>query len=139
MTPVEIIDAILSNENITAAKLSSDIGLSRPQSIYDIQSGKVKNISLRIVNLIHNAKPIYRKEWLMTGEGEMLDSSIEASTIIRKNEPVDSISVISRLVEINAKKDEELRELRKAYEILAAAFERLANEDHAISGKEKKA
>ena len=36
----EIIKAILENEKITAAKLGKDLGLDRPQAIYDILNGK---------------------------------------------------------------------------------------------------
>lgn len=127
MTPAEIINAILANENITASQLAEDIGMSRPQGIYDILKGKVKNVSSRMANLIHNAKPMYRKEWLLTGMGEMLDDNIPAKQITKANEQIDALSVINQLININSHKDEEIRELRVAYERLASALEKLAS------------
>lgn len=139
MTAKETINAILLQENITGAQLAKDIGLSRPQAVYDILNGKVIKVSARMANLIHSAKPIYNLDWLLTGEGVMLDKNIPAPSIKRDapNEPVDSLTVISRLVEMNAKKDEELRELRIAYEHLARCYEKLANGDK-ITNEDKK-
>ena len=127
MTAKETINAILLQENITAAQLAKDIGLSRPQAVYDIINGKVLKVSARMANLIHSAKPMYNLDWLLTGDGEMLNPDISASSIKieRPNEPVDSITVISRLVEINARKDSEIKSLREAYERLACDVEQL--------------
>lgn len=128
MTPAEIIDAILANENITASQLAEDIGMSRPQGIYDIQKGKVRNISGRMANLIHNAKPMYRKEWLLTGEGEMLDINMPTKRISAVKEQVDALSVINQLIVMNAQKDEELHKLRLAFERMASALEELTSQ-----------
>lgn len=140
MTAKETINAILLQENITAAQLAKDIGLSRPQAVYDIINGKVLKVSARMANLIHSAKPMYNLDWLLTGEGEMLNPDIQASSIRteRPNEQVDSLTVISRLIEINSQKDAEIRELRQAYEHLARCFEKLANGDQ-ITIADKKA
>lgn len=127
MTSAEIIDAILANENITASQFAEEIGMKRPQGIYDIQKGKVKGISGRMANLIHNAKPMYRKEWLLTGEGEMLDDSIPVRRINKANDQIDALSVINQLININSQKDEDLRKLRSAYERLAAAVEEFSS------------
>lgn len=127
-------------ENITGSQLAKDIGLTRPQAIYDIINGKVLKVSARMANLIHSAKPMYNLDWLLTGEGEMLNGDIHATSIKteRPNEQLDSLSVINRLIEINAQKDAEIRELRKAYEHLARCFEKLANGE-AITVSERKA
>ena len=112
MTAKETINAILLQENITASQLAKDIGLSRPQAVYDILNGKVLKVSARMANLIHTAKPMYSIDWLLTGEGNMLNSDISASSIRteKPNEQVDSLTVINRLIEINAQKDVEIRE-----------------------------
>ena len=41
MTAKEVINAILMQENITGSQLAKDMGLSRPQAVYDILNGKV--------------------------------------------------------------------------------------------------
>ena len=140
MTAKETINAILLQENITASQLAKDIGLSRPQAVYDILNGKVLKVSARMANLIHTAKPMYSIDWLLTGEGNMLNSDISASSIRteKPNEPVASLIVINRLIEINAQKDVEIRELRQAYEHLARCFEKLANGE-TITTADKKA
>lgn len=140
MTAKETINAILLQENITGSQLAKDIGLTRPQAVYDILNGKVLKVSARMANLIHSAKPMYNLDWLLTGEGKMLNGDIPATSIKteRPNEQLDSLSVINRLIEINAQKDAEIRELRQAYEHLARCFEKLANGE-TITAFERKA
>ena len=46
----------------------------RYQRILDIQNGKVKNISAEVASRIIDAYPQFNIEWLLTGEGEMLNS-----------------------------------------------------------------
>lgn len=138
----DILNAILANEGITAAQLCQQIGLlgSKTQALYDTLRGKTQKVSPRIANLIRAAKPMYRLEWLLTGDGDMLDESIGSSTAVLCNKPaeqVDSLTIINHLININAQKDEEIRELRKAYEHLANAFEKLANEPFYTELKKK--
>ncbi len=139
MTAKETINAILKQENITGSQLAKDIGLSRPQAVYDIINGKVLKVSSRMANLIHSAKPMYNLNWLLTGEGDMLNKDIPASSIKpeKPNEQIDSLSVINRLIEINAQKDAEIRELRQAYEHLARCFVKLADGEKITSSDRK--
>lgn len=129
MTAKETINAILLQENITAAQLAKDIGLSRPQAVYDIINGKVAKVSARMANLIHSAKPMYSIDWLLTGDGNMLDSEIQTSPISnhRKQESVDALSVINSLITQNSKIDEELCKLRLAIEHLEGDVKRLTD------------
>ena len=61
------------------------------------------------------------------------------TTVLRDKpaEQVDSLTIINHLIHINAQKDEEIRELRKVYDRLASAFERLAS-GHVFSESEIK-
>lgn len=129
MTAKETINAILLQENITGAQLAKDIGLSRPQAIYDILNGKVAKVSARMANLIHSAKPMYSIDWLLTGEGNMLDASVPVSTIgnNRGNDSVDALTVINSLIIQNAKMEDELSKLRLVVERLANDMQRMAN------------
>lgn len=138
----DILNAIIEHEGITAAQLCQQIGLvgNKTQALYDTLRGKTQKVSPRIANLIRATKPMYRLEWLLTGEGDMLDNSICPTTTVLRNksaEQVDSLTIINHLININAQKDEEIRELRKAYEHLASAFEKLAN-GHIFSESEIK-
>lgn len=123
----EIINTILSQEKITGAQLAKDIGLNRPQAIYDILNGKVARVSVRMANLIHSAKPMYNLDWLLTGKGAMFDGDIKEETTSKQ---LDPMSIIGCLVESNTKKDEELRLLRQSYERLVECFEKLSNKQN---------
>lgn len=129
MTAKETINAILLQENITGAQLAKDIGLSRPQAIYDIINGKVAKVSARMANLIHSAKPMYSIDWLLTGEGNMINAEIPVSSISSKcnHENVDALAVINSLVQQNAKMDDELCKLRQAIERLTSDVSRLVD------------
>lgn len=116
----EIIKAILENEKITAAKLGKDLGLDRPQAIYDILNGKTMRISKKMAALINKAYPKYTLKWLL---GEDAD----VTTAEQKQADTSPLATINRLIEINAQKDAELHELRLQYEHLVECFEKLVN------------
>ena len=140
MTAKEIINAILMQENITGSQLAKDM---------DSVDRKRFMISLMV--------RFWRwvREWLIlsirpslcttsTGywqeRGEHVNADIPATSIKaeKPNEQIDSLSVINHLIEINAQKDVEIRELRQAYEHLARCFEKLANGE-TIAPADKKA
>lgn len=126
MTASEIINAILEFEQKTAAQFAEEIGLGRPQGIYDVQKGKVKNISIRLANLIRHAKPIYRKEWLLTGEGDMIDATVEDKEPLHGEAKVDSLSVINKLVMLNENTEKDIQSLRDDISILSSKIEALS-------------
>lgn len=129
MTAKETINAILLQEKINGAQLAKDIGLSRPQAIYDILNGKVAKVSTRMANLIHSAKPMYSIEWLLTGEGNMLDADIPDSFVAssEKKESVDALSVINSLISQYSRLEDELCKLRQNVEIMTKEVQRLTD------------
>ena len=50
------------------------LGLSGPQQIYDIQSGKTKSISAELAAKIFLVFPEVNQEWVLKGGGEMMSS-----------------------------------------------------------------
>lgn len=70
MNGKEVINRILTNEDIKAATFAKKIGVTPPQ-IYDLRDGKIKGISSKIADKILAVYPRYNKSWLMTGIGEM--------------------------------------------------------------------
>ena len=64
---------ILDHVGIKAPTFAKHIGV-KYQRILDIQNGKVKNISAEVASRIIDAYPQFNIEWLLTGEGEMLNS-----------------------------------------------------------------
>lgn len=70
-----VLQGILETENLTINQLGTSLGMGRAQSLYDIDSGKTKNITKKMADKIQAAFPSYSLSWLMSGEGEMLSSS----------------------------------------------------------------
>lgn len=71
-TPPQIIEALADYLKISVAELSQKAGYERAQSFYDVLNGKTKNISPKMANNIVSAFPEINKDWLLTGNGEML-------------------------------------------------------------------
>lgn len=67
------INLILNHVGIKAPTFAKHIGV-KYQRILDIQNGKVKNISAEVASRIIDAYPQFNIEWLLAGEGEMLNS-----------------------------------------------------------------
>lgn len=65
------IEIVADNERLSLSKLAILVGCS-PQNMYDIKSGKAKNVSMSIAEKVAAVFPKYSKSWLLTGEGEML-------------------------------------------------------------------
>ena len=88
MTGQEIINKVLEELNLKAATFAENIGV-KYQRIFDLQKGKVKKISSSLANDIISKYGQFNLTWLLTGEGEMLNTpnqpSDEASPI---DEPI---------------------------------------------------
>lgn len=89
MTPKEILEYILSQEKITYAQLSKEMGLSRAQPLYDIRDGNIKKISENYASKIIAAYPKYNRIWLLTGEGEILSGNPAAESSIQAIAPFE--------------------------------------------------
>ena len=72
LTPPQIIEALAEYLKISVAELSQKAGYERAQSFYDVLNGKTKNISPKMAKNIVSAFPEINKDWLLTGNGEML-------------------------------------------------------------------
>lgn len=72
MTAKEILEKLLSYKELNINALATEIGLSRAQALYDIQSGKTKNITPSMADRIIQKFPEFNRVWLRTGDGEML-------------------------------------------------------------------
>ncbi len=83
MSGADIICKILTQYQLNPKSFSERIGLERPQAIYDIQSGKTKNISSKMADKIISAFPEIDRSWLLTGEGNILKP--DGTTSVEKN------------------------------------------------------
>ena len=82
-TPPQIIEALADYLKISVAELSQKAGYERAQSFYDVLNGKTKNISPKMANNIVSAFPEINKDWLLTGNGEMLIEEEEEEPYLR--------------------------------------------------------
>lgn len=74
MTAKEILEELLSYKELNINALATEIGLNRAQALYDIQSGKTKNITPSMADRIIQKFPEFNRVWLRTGDGEMLNT-----------------------------------------------------------------
>lgn len=112
----DVINKVLEYTELSPAKFARQIGLKRPQALYDIIHGKTRNISNSMANKIISVFPVFSKSWLMTGEGEMivdnqhLDKEESGDTIVL---PVSVWKVIQAQVESLSVRDRQIDELIK--------------------------
>ena len=100
LSGADILRMILSHEQMTAATLSSKLGYSSPQLLYNISKGITKSISQSLSDRIISAFPHYNRSWLMSGEGEMLKDSAEApAKPHRAPKEVEGVPPGSRIVQ----------------------------------------
>lgn len=65
-----VINTILEREGIKAGTFAKVIGVT-PTQIYDLQNGKIKNVTGRIAQKILKAYPHYMYAWLLSGDGDI--------------------------------------------------------------------
>ena len=77
---------IMQNEGLSNAEFAEKIGIST-SSLSHIYNGRNKP-SLDVVLRIHNAYPLVNLDWLMTGQGEMQNSSDGSSENAENAQPL---------------------------------------------------
>ena len=102
MTDIEIITKVAEYTGLSFNKLAKEIGLTSPQTFYDIKAGK-HGISKELAEKIQARYLNISEAWLLTGNGEMLVAEqsiaqiatstpivrIEQATIVREDEEVE--------------------------------------------------
>ena len=133
MTAKETITNVLDVLGMTPTEFARHVGLNRPQAIFDIQSGKTKNISKAMAHKIKLAYPAFNEEWLRTGVGDMLEQELPAGSITSSSVQAvsranldDCLRIIQDLVKQNSEKDKQIQSLQESYRFLSTAFDTLA-------------
>ena len=80
MTDIEIITKVAEYTGLSFNKLAKEIGLTSPQTFYDIKAGK-HGISKELAEKIHARYLNINEAWLLTGNGEMLVAENAATRI----------------------------------------------------------
>lgn len=87
MTGQEIINKVLEELNLKAPTFADSIGV-KYQRIFDLQKGKVKKISSSLANDIISKYRQFNLTWLLTGEGEMLNTPKPENEASPIDEPI---------------------------------------------------
>ena len=95
----DVLNEILNELNLKAPTLAKTIGLPHYR-LSDIQAGRVKKISGEIARAINKEYPQYSIDYLLTGEKNSLSNDVSGNNnVIGKNNKVNDISAINKLVE----------------------------------------
>ena len=111
MTDIEIIAKVAEYTGLSFNKLAKEVGLTSPQTFYDIKAGK-HGISKELAEKIHARYLSINEAWLLTGNGEMLVAEqgvaqiatsaprIEQAVIVRENEEVE-VDIAALMLDTN--------------------------------------
>lgn len=79
----EILTEVLKYTRNTINSLGKEIDLKRSQNLYDIRNEKVKKLSFELASKIRLKYPEFNLDWLISGEGEMLNTKKKVSDTIK--------------------------------------------------------
>lgn len=107
--PYNRLEQIMEYYELNPNSFANKIGLKRTQNLYDIRDGKIKNITFSLANKINTVFTAINKNWLLTGEGEMLNKEISNNDFLSHlSDPEPRINeqdVYKKLEEIKKKKN----------------------------------
>lgn len=96
---------LLTYLGLNASSLAKSLGMSTPQVFYDIKAGKC-GISKDLAQKIQEKYLNVNRAWLLTGEGEMLNSNINQSVegnnntqIAGNDNNVNSSSILDKAID----------------------------------------
>ena len=105
----ERIEAIIKyghHKNVTS--LSVALQMKNAQVFYDLQKGKVQNISAKLANKIILVYPEINIEWLLTGEGQMINQSRQSAS---NTLPDDAMQVFLNMSNTIVRQEENISKL----------------------------
>lgn len=76
----ERIAILIKQTSLTTPAFAKLLGVKTSQAVYDLLSGKTKNLSSDILIKIMSCFPHISAEWLVTGEGEMNKPTVQQTT-----------------------------------------------------------
>ena len=113
----EILKEVLEFTGESKNSLAKAIKLKRSQNLYDIESGKVKSISSELSEKIVLAYPKLNRQYLLTGEGEIINESGNSTSmrkVAHKKDLAIDITVYDRAM-ISINRAELARIMAKVY------------------------
>lgn len=116
MNAKEVIEALLFEYRMTASAFAKSCGLV-PVQIYDIQNGKIKNISQGVASKILDKYSELNKGWLLSGEGSMYaDRKENQEPIIRQEQVSSSLQLL--IAEMAAQREMSNAQMSRAFSVI---------------------
>lgn len=122
---------LIEHTTLKPPAFAKRIGVKTTQAIYDLLSGKTKNLSSDVLLKIVSCFPQISTEWLVTGEGEMYKPTVQQTSLgdyspnmygsnrYGDSETIDKIlnemseqrKIVNRTLDMLAKRDEQIDRL----------------------------
>ena len=116
MNAKEVIEALLFEYRMTASAFAKSCGLV-PVQIYDIQNGKIKNISQGVASKILDKYSELNKGWLLSGEGSMYtDTKEKQEPIVRQEQVSSSLQLL--IAEMAAQREMSNAQMSRAFSVI---------------------
>lgn len=116
MNAKEVIEALLFEYRMTASAFAKSCGLV-PVQIYDIQNGKIKNISQGVASKILDKYSELNKGWLLSGEGSMYaDTKEKQEPIVRQEHISTSLQLL--ITEMAAQREMSNAQMSRAFSVI---------------------
>lgn len=127
-----IIEAVLSHVGMRAPSFAKAIGINY-QRIFDLQSGRTKKFNPGVVNLIVKAFPEISKTYLYTGEGSLVDPTVDPTSVLTPGTPAatsDMLGMTSKVFDL-------LRQISDKEARLQARGEELSQRERELLERER--
>lgn len=111
ITRIKVISELF---NVTPYALAKQIGLKRPDVLYNILDGKTKHISGELALKIHAVYSTLNFNWLLTGEGKMIDLNNNDGGEVTKDKAI--IELNKKWVELDTRV-KKIEKIIKEYKI----------------------
>ena len=139
----EILEKVLEETRQSRAGLAKSIGL-QPHRLQDIARGKSKEFPYEVADKIASTYPQFNREWLLTGEGDMLTSrdttvtgSGNAVNTVTGNGNKVSANVAGDFADLASKFSEALKTSQEQLSSSQCQIDRLIKVIEKLSGVEK--
>jgi hypothetical protein len=124
------INVLLEYLSLNPSDFAREAGIKNVQNIYDIQKDKV-DISKRIASKIVAKYPDIDKNWLLTGEGEMIKTTVNQNNVEGDNIQGYSVTVnksqTDKFLDLLKTKDDQLNKSQAHIDRLISLLEKYKN------------
>lgn len=119
---------VVKYSKLSIPKFAVFVGFKTPQTVRELLKGNTKTLSDAVQYKITSAYPEINKDWLITGDGEMLRGVIGTEGARHETEPTVPVGeccseIASRFLKLLEKKDEQIERKDEQIDRLLALLE----------------